>query len=92
MNPAGLSAFSSQQWSCAMNDPDKVIRETVRRATAILAEYVQPGKRDCETTVKRLLNILDNDNIVEALAESDDMEHHDGGRQDEPRATGQVPH
>jgi hypothetical protein len=75
-----------------MNDPDKVIKETVRRASAILAEYVQPGERNCEATVERLLNIFDNDNIVEALTESDELEHHNGGRQDEPRAAEQVPH
>ena len=75
-----------------MNDPDRVIKETVRRATAILAEYVQPGERDCEATVERLLNIFDNDNIVEALTESDETEHHNGGRQDEQRTTGPVPH
>ena len=36
-----------------MNDPDKVIKETVRRASAILAEYVQPGQRDCQAILER---------------------------------------
>lgn len=75
-----------------MKDPDKIIKESVRRALAILAQYVEPGRRDCEATIDRLLSTLDNDHIAEAMAESDEMEHNNGGRPDEQRPAGQIPH
>lgn len=75
-----------------MKDPDKVIKQAVREATGILAEYLHSGERDCEATIEKLLTTLDNNDVAEALIESDEMEHHNGRRQDEPRPAGQVPH
>jgi hypothetical protein len=75
-----------------MKDPDRTIKEAARRATGILAEYLQPGERNCEVTIERLMGVLDNDYFAEAMAESDAMERHDGGRQDEQRPAGQVAH
>lgn len=61
-------------------------------ASGTLAEYLQPGERDYEGTILKLLSTLDNNDIAEALIQSDDMEHHNGGRQDQPRPAGPIPH
>jgi hypothetical protein len=39
----------------------------LREAQLILADYVQPGPRDCETTINELLAVLDRDDVVEAV-------------------------
>jgi uncharacterized protein DUF3606 len=51
-----------------MKDPDK-------EASGILAEYLQPGARHCQATVEKLLTALDNNDVAEAMIESDEMEH-----------------
>ena len=49
-----------------MKDPNKSIKEAVKDAGRTLAEYLQPGGRDCEATVKELLMTLDNDEVANA--------------------------
>jgi len=75
-----------------MKDPDKVLKEAVKEATGILSEYLHPGERDCDATIQTLLSTLDNNDVAEAIIESDEMEQHDGGRQDEQRPAGPIPH
>jgi len=51
-----------------MNIPDE---DTVSKATEdarrILAEYIAPGPRDAAQTVRRLLAVLDTEEVVRAL-------------------------
>ena len=39
----------------------------LREAQLILADYVQPGPRDSEKTIQQLLEVLDRDDVVEAV-------------------------
>jgi hypothetical protein len=39
----------------------------LREAQLILADYIQPGPRDCEKTINDLLAVLDRDDVVEAV-------------------------
>lgn len=48
-----------------MSDQEMIIR-AVREAQMVLAGYVEPGRRDCEATINRLLAILDRSDLVEA--------------------------
>jgi hypothetical protein len=51
-----------------MNNPDQdtVIR-AVEDARRIRGEYIQPGPRDATRTVKRLLAVLDRNDVILAL-------------------------
>ena len=48
---------------------EKQVLQAVERAQAILARYVEPGERDCERTIKDLLDVLDRDEVVAAVEE-----------------------
>jgi len=50
--------------------PDRV-REAVERARAILASYVEPGSRDRNITINNLLNVLDDQEFIEAMERED---------------------
>lgn len=39
----------------------------IREAQLILADHIQPGPRDAEKTINQLLDVLDRDDVVEAL-------------------------
>lgn len=54
-----------------MKNPDKVIKEAVKGAQHTLAEYVHPGERNAEDTVEKLLTTLDDNDVNEAILESD---------------------
>jgi hypothetical protein len=44
----------------------------IREAQLILADYMQPGFRDAEKTVVDLLEILDRNDVVEAVDRLED--------------------
>ncbi len=46
---------------------DELVVYAIREAQLILADYVQPGQRDAEKTVQQLLEVLDRDDVVEAV-------------------------
>jgi hypothetical protein len=75
-----------------MKDPEKTIREAVKEASGILGEYLHPGERDCEATIQKLLSTLDNNDVAEALLESDEMESHRSGGSNQQRLAAQGPH
>jgi hypothetical protein len=64
-----------------MSKPDETIKEAVKESIGILTEHIQPGQRDCETTVNKLTETLDNPVVQEAIEESDAV------REDAKRAT-----
>jgi hypothetical protein len=49
--------------------PDKLVADAVEKAQRILAEYVEPGPRDCEVTINRLMDVLDDGQLIEAVDE-----------------------
>ena len=51
-------------------DPEKRLRKAVVKAQSILARYVEPGPRDCENTINELMDVLDDENVVEAVEEA----------------------
>jgi hypothetical protein len=63
-----------------MSKADETIKEAVKESIGILTEHIQPGQRDCETTVDKLTQTLDNPTMQEALEESD------GARDDAKKA------
>ncbi len=54
-----------------MSKADETIKEAVKESIGILTEHIQPGARDCETTVNKLTETLDNPVVQEAIGESD---------------------
>jgi hypothetical protein len=57
--------------------PDKVIKDAVKEAQHTLTEYVQPGERSAKKTVEKLLDTLDNNDLNEAINESDRADQHE---------------
>lgn len=51
-----------------MHSPDQdILLRAIEDAQRILAEYIEPGRRDPERTIERLLAVLDNQNLTHAL-------------------------
>jgi hypothetical protein len=50
-----------------MKDQLTTVMEAVRRAQAVLAEYIRPGDRDPEVTIAKLVGILDSRDLVRAM-------------------------
>ncbi|WP_271501570.1 hypothetical protein [Bradyrhizobium sp. CCBAU 11357] len=50
-------------------DPERRVAKALEYAQAILARYVEPGRRDCEQTINQLLNVLDEEAAVQAVEE-----------------------
>lgn len=48
-----------------MTDYERVL-VAVEEAQAILAAYIQPGRRDSDATINRLLGVLDAGDLVQA--------------------------
>jgi hypothetical protein len=74
------------------DDPDKTIKEAVKDAQHTLTEYIQPGNRNCDETVSKLITTLDNPEIAEAMLESDAQEDTGVGRYDEADTPRRKPH
>ena len=49
-----------------MTDQEMIIR-AVREAQHVLAGYIEPGPRDADATINRLLTILDRNDLVAAV-------------------------
>jgi hypothetical protein len=49
--------------------PETEVTDGVERAQRILAEHVEPGPRDCDRTISRLLDVLDDGSLIEAVDE-----------------------
>ena len=54
-----------------MMDPNERLKDAVEHSIETLAEHIQPGDRNCEGTVNRLAETLDNDEVKEAIEQSD---------------------
>ena len=50
-----------------MGDQLTTVMEAVRRAQAVLAEYIEPGERNPEVTIAKLVGILANRDVVRAM-------------------------
>jgi hypothetical protein len=48
-----------------MRDID-IINKAMEDAQAVLRDYIQPGPRDSQYTIKRMLEILDHQDVVAA--------------------------
>jgi hypothetical protein len=66
-----------------MSKADITLKNAVKQAGDILADYLQPGPRDCEETLIRLIVALDNDAVASAVEEIEDKEN--GRRSEQPR-------
>jgi hypothetical protein len=54
-----------------MADPNEKLKEAIETSLEILTDYIEPGERNCESTVNKLTKALDNDEVKEAIEESD---------------------
>lgn len=50
--------------------PDRVTK-AVKEAQAVLARYIEPGLRDCQKTINDLVDVLDDEELVEAMEKED---------------------
>lgn len=51
-------------------NPQKRVTQAVEQAQSILARYVAPGPRDCESTINELMDVLDDEAVVEAVEDA----------------------
>lgn len=51
-------------------DPEQLVAKALEDAQGILARHVEPGPRDCEQTINKLLDVLDDEAVVQALKDS----------------------
>ncbi|MEY9461940.1 hypothetical protein ABH973_002353 [Bradyrhizobium ottawaense] len=51
-------------------DPERRVAKALEDAQGILARHVEPGPRDCEQTINKLLDVLDYEAVVQALKDS----------------------
>lgn len=51
-------------------DPERRVVQALEDAQGILARHVEPGPRNCEQTINRLLDVLDDEAVVQALKDS----------------------
>ncbi|MFK4536351.1 hypothetical protein ABIA00_004534 [Bradyrhizobium ottawaense] len=51
-------------------DPERRVAKALEDAQGILARHVEPGPRDCEQTINKLLDVLDDEAVVQALKDS----------------------
>ena len=57
-----------------MANPDQTIRDALRKAQAILAEYLEPGGPNDKQIVKQLFGILNSPAVIAALLEAEQPE------------------
>ncbi|MGY3479506.1 hypothetical protein [Bradyrhizobium ottawaense] len=50
--------------------PEQRFAKALEDAQGILARHVEPGPRDCEQTINKLLDVLDDEAVVQALKDS----------------------
>ncbi len=48
--------------------PQESVLDAVLRARGILAEYIEPGPRDCAQTLSRLFVIFDDEKLTTAIS------------------------
>jgi hypothetical protein len=53
-----------------MDSADHIIRDALKKAQAILAQYLQPDGPNEKQTVKQLFGILDDPAVVQALQQA----------------------
>jgi len=53
-------------------DPEQRVTKALEDAQGILARHVEPGPRDCEQTINKLLDVLDDEAVVQALNDSNE--------------------
>ncbi|MDN4987136.1 hypothetical protein QY049_28650 [Bradyrhizobium sp. WYCCWR 13022] len=51
-------------------DPEQRVAKALEDAQGILARHVEPGPRNCEQTINKLLDVLDDEGVVQALKDS----------------------
>jgi len=51
-------------------DPERRVAKALEDAQGILARHVEPGPRNCEQTINKLLEVLDDDVVLQALKDS----------------------
>jgi hypothetical protein len=72
-----------------MDDPDKRLKKAVEDSLEIIGDYIQPGERDCETTLNKLSETLDNREVQRAVEQSEKQEaQKDDGRRSEKARSG----
>ena len=52
--------------------PEKRVTDAVEKAQDTLAQYAEPGLRDCENTIYQLMDVLDDTQLIEAVDEVKD--------------------
>ena len=55
----------------SMGDPDETIREALKKARALLAQYIEPDGPNEHQTVKQLFGILNDPAVSQALQQAE---------------------
>jgi hypothetical protein len=60
-----------------MTDQELII-STLREAGQIICEYLEPGPRDADETIRQLIAVLDTQDLALAIAHADDHNNRHG--------------
>jgi hypothetical protein len=52
--------------------PEKQVTDAIENAQSILAEYIHPGPRDCGEMIGKLMDVLDDQKLIQAVDEVKD--------------------
>jgi hypothetical protein len=66
-SPIRCGRLTTFRAGVAFMSPEKRILQAIESAQNILARYVEPGPRDPKATLNALLNVLDDDEVVQAV-------------------------
>jgi len=58
--------WESESWRGQMTDQELLIA-TLRKASRIIGEYLEPGPRDADETIAQLIAVLDNQDLALAI-------------------------
>jgi hypothetical protein len=64
-----------------MGNPDETIREALKKARAVLAQYIEPDGPNDHQTVKQLFGILNDPAVIQALQQAEQPARNRKGRQ-----------
>ncbi|CAN5370204.1 hypothetical protein BH10PSE10_BH10PSE10_08270 [soil metagenome] len=54
-------------WLHSPETAEERVLDAVVRARGILADYIEPGPRDCEQTLTRLFYVFDDEKLIAAV-------------------------
>ena len=62
-------------------NPDQKIKQALKDVQKKLRDYIEPGERDCKEALDQIADIADDNDVVQAVIDSDRQEQAGNGNQ-----------